>query len=75
MNKTYIDILGGYFFIIMGLLLVIFRKQIAQKTVDFYYELFHAQFTQKGYEVGFLLIGLFFAIFGFLTILGFIKFR
>jgi len=75
MSKVPIDVIGGLISIIIGLLFTIFHKQLAHKTANFYFRLMHFQFGEKGYKIGFLLSGLAFILFGFLTVLQIIRFR
>lgn len=75
MSKSAFDITGGIIAIVVGLFLVIFHRQLAHKTADFYYRLLHVQFGEKGYKIGFLIFGIAFIIFGILTVFQIIKFR
>jgi len=69
------DILGGIISVIIGLCFVAFYKQLGHKTAEFYYRLFHIQFSEKGYQIGFLVIGIIFGIIGLLSVLHIIRFR
>lgn len=75
LSKTVINLIGGIIFIIMGLAFVILRKQLSHRTTDFYYNLLHVQFGEKGYKVGFLIAGIFFVVFGFLTVFQILRFK
>ena len=58
---------------VFGLVMVVFCKVFAKATSDFYYNLFHRRFSEKGYQIAFLIAGIAFIIFGFLSIFGIIK--
>lgn len=75
MNKTTLDTIGGIIIMIMGLAFAIFHKQIAHRTAAFYYKLLHVHFSEKGYQIGFLVVGIVFAVFGLLSIFQIIKIR
>ena len=75
MNKDMIDTLGGGIFVIMGLALTVFHTKLAHKTSDFYYKLFHIQFGEKEYKIGFMIVGISFIIFGLLSIFKIVRFR
>jgi|GEM_PF-5523686 len=59
--------------IIFGFLLLVFCKMFAKMTSDFYYYLLHYRFKENHYQVGFILAGVLFVIFGFLSLFGIIK--
>ena len=75
MNQSMINTIGGIVFLSFGLLFAIFHREIAHKTAEFYYKLLHVHFSEKGYQIGFLLVGVGFAIFGLLTVFQVIKFK
>jgi len=64
MRKEVIDSIGGVLFIIFGLYSSIRYKSLAQKTCDFWFKDWNMPFGVKGYQIGFLLVGIFFAISG-----------
>lgn len=68
-----INTLGGIIFIILGGMLAIFHRQIASRTSVFYYRLLHVHFSEKGYQIAFVIAGMVFIIFGILSICGIIK--
>jgi len=75
MDKNTIGMLGGIISLIAGLVFVILHKQLGQKTADFYYRLLHINFSERGYQVGFLLVGIAFVVFGLLSVFQLIRFR
>jgi hypothetical protein len=75
MNKDLIGILGGSVLIIVGLVLAVFHKKIAYKTSDFYFRLLHIKFPERGYEIGFLVVGILFIILGILSAFKIIRFK
>ena len=75
MNKEIIDTLGGSIFIIMGLVFIVFHTKLAHKTSNFYYKLLHIQSGEKGYRIGFFVVGISFIIVGLLSIFKIIRFR
>lgn len=58
---------------VFGILMVVFCKVLAKSTSDFYYNLFHRRFSEKGYQVAFIVAGTVFVIFSILSIAGIIK--
>ena len=75
MNKTMTDAIGGIIFIIIGLWFAIYHKNLGNKTSQFYYRLFHIKFSEKGYEILFLVCGVSFFIFGLLSVFYIIRFK
>jgi len=75
MDKNITDILGATISVIMGLCFAIFHKQLAHKTAEFYYKFLHIHFSEKGYQIGFLAIGIIFVIIGCLSLFHIIRFR
>jgi len=75
MDKTTLNTIDGLIIIIMGSLFTIFHKQIAHRTMVFYYNLIHTKFSENGYQMIFLVIGLAFTILGLLSIFQIINFR
>lgn len=69
------DTVGGLILIILGLYFAIFHKKVAHRTAEFYYKLFHIHFSEKLYQVVFLIVGIAFAVFGLLSILRIITFK
>ena len=70
-----INTIGGIILLSFGLLFAIFHREIAHRTAGFYYKLLHVHFSEKGYQIVFLLVGVGFAIFGLLTVFKVIKFK
>jgi len=66
---------GSIVLISLGSIFLIFSKQIARKTSNFYYKLLRINFSEKGYQIVFLLVGIIFVIIGLLYILQIIKFK
>ena len=80
MGRNLIDIFGGLFFILLGFLSIIFYKRFARETEKFYSKFrlsrwFSRYYDVEHYEIVFLVGGVLFAIFGFLSVFGLIKFR
>lgn len=59
--------------IIFGLLMIVFCKNFAIGTSNFYYNLFHLRFSEKGYQIAFLIAGIVFIVFGVLSLFGIIR--
>ncbi|MFH1094321.1 MAG: hypothetical protein V1739_09270 [Candidatus Omnitrophota bacterium] len=74
MDRQTIDIIGNIFLVILGFGAAIFHKYIAKITVEQHYKLLHIRFSEKGYEITFLLAGIMFITIGVLSIFGIIKF-
>lgn len=51
---------------IMGGVLLFYHKQLGQSSSDSYYKLFHIRFSAKGFQIVWLIAGLFSIIFGVL---------
>ncbi len=68
MNNISIDTIGGVIFAIMGLCFSKWHKRLGQWTSDFYFKLLNIRFSIKGYQIGFLIGGIIFSIFGLLLI-------
>lgn len=62
-------------FIIFGVSLAIFRSQASQAAVEWNYKLFGVRFNEKGYEISFLVAGVFFVVMGVVTLLRIVEFR
>ncbi len=75
MNKQIVDIIGAILSICFGLCFALFSKQLAYKTANTYYELLHIRFSEKGYRIAFLVVGIAFMIFGILAVLRIIRFK
>jgi len=65
------EIIGGIIFVVLGLYSSIYHKQLGQRTA----ELWNMRFGVKGYQIGFLIIGMAFIIFGLLSTVGVIRTR
>lgn len=67
-----INLFGAIFFIICGLFFSFFHKIIGHYTAEFqcrlFYRLFHTHihFSETGCQMSFLIVGIFFIIFGIL---------
>ena len=75
MRSRLFMILWDSFFIILGIVMVVFYKAFARSATDFYYKLLHYRFSEKQYEIPFILLGIFFIVFCTLALFGVIKFR
>ena len=73
MNRSAIDVFGHIFLIILGLYFIICHKMIAHQAVEAQLKLFHHHYNERGYQIGFLLGGIFFVAVGTLTLSGIIK--
>jgi hypothetical protein len=71
MDNNNIDMIINVIIVIIGFLFVFLYKQIGFKTADFYFKYLHLKFNVKWYQIGFLIIGIAFIIFGFLSFLDF----
>ena len=67
--------IGSIIFIVIGLVFAIFHKQLGHKTSDFYFKLLHINFSEKGYQIVFLVCGIVFITFGILTIFHIIRLK
>lgn len=70
-----IDRLGGACFFILGLIFFIFYKKVGKRVADFQYKFFKIKYPEKLLQIGYLLGGLVFMIFGVLAFFEKIKFR
>lgn len=70
-----VNLLGAIFFVILGLFFSLFHKMIGRLTTEFQYKLLHIHFSEKGYQISFIVIGIVFVVFGILSLLGVIKSR
>lgn len=61
--------IGGVIFVVLGLIFVIYHIQLGHRTAKFYYKLLRIHFSEKGYQIFFLLGGIIFIIFGLLFML------
>ena len=61
--------------VVFGLIAIVFSKAFAKVTSDFYYKLSSVRFSEKGYQVAFVICGIGFAIIGILAIFGIIKYK
>jgi len=61
--------IGGVIFVVLGLILAIYHIQLGHRTAEFYYKLLRIHFSEKGYQISFLLSGIIFIIFGLLLML------
>ena len=83
MNKYLIDTLGGSIFIIMGLCFAIYHKFLGTRTAYYqqkFWDLFHfrASFSEgtiNAIQIMFLIIGIFFIIFGLVLLFHIIRLR
>jgi hypothetical protein len=75
MNRQIADTVIGFFFICFGLWFSLFSKNLGHKTSNFYYRILHIRFSERGYKIAFLVSGIAFIIFGFLTVLRIISFK
>jgi hypothetical protein len=69
MNESFIDTIGGVFFLLVGLYSSIFYKRIGRLAVGFQYKIIHRHFNETGFQICFLLGGIIFVILGILTLL------
>ena len=69
------NIIPGIIFVVMGMVFTAFSQKLAKKTADLYDRLLHARFSEKGYHVAFLVVGLLFLVFGLLSLFGVIRFE
>jgi len=83
MNKGVIDTIGAVVIILVGIGFTIYHKPLGIKAGYYnpkFMKLFHIQIefseaTIRGIQIMFLIIGIFFVIFGFLSIFHVIKFK
>ena len=67
--------LGAIYIILCGLFFLFFNKMIGRSTAEFQYKLLHMHFSEKGYQISFIIGGIIAIVFGILSLLGVIKFR
>lgn len=60
---------------LFGLFLLFFNKIFGHLTAEFQYKIFHIHFSEKGYQISSIIIGILFVIFGILSLFGIIKFK
>lgn len=75
MTKNAIDVLGAITLIAAGFLFAFFHKSIGEKTADFQYRILRVRFSNKGYQVSFLIYGVIFIILGLLHLVGILRFK
>ena len=74
MQTELIDKLGNTFFILFGLCLMIFHKQMANFAIEMWQKNLKINPPNRmGYQLGFLIGGIIFIIFGILSLLGILK--
>jgi hypothetical protein len=61
--------------IILGIIAIVFSKRFAKDTSDFYYNLLHHRFSEKGYQIAFIIGGIVFIFLGILSLSGIIKYK
>ncbi len=61
--------------IIFGILMIVFCKTFAKGTSNFYYNLLHYRFSEKGYQIAFMIGGIASVLLGILFSLGIIKYK
>jgi hypothetical protein len=71
MVKKSTDIISVIVSVVMGLWFSIYHKQLGQRVA----ELWDMRFSVKGYQIGFLICGIAFIVFGFLLAVGIIRTR
>lgn len=68
LNMTRVDLFGAIFSILFGLFASIFHKWAGHSAAEFQYKILHIRFNETGYQIMFLLIGIFLIICGILTL-------
>ena len=63
-----VNTIMGLMFAAAGLICIVFHKKIASGTARFYYRMLHVHFSERGYRIGFLLVGSIFFILGLLSV-------
>jgi len=61
--------------IVFGILTIVFYKIFAKRTSDFYYNLLHYRFSEKGYRIAFIIAGIGFVLLGILSLSGIVKYK
>ncbi len=64
MDSQSINFFVNIAIILMGLLLAVFYKKLGSNTADLYYTLFCIRFSKKAAQLGFLVVGLAFVMYG-----------
>ena len=69
-------IFGGIFFAAFGLLFLLFHSRMSEYAVKKWYEKYpNTKIYEKGYSIGFIILGVAFIAFGILTLSGVIKIK
>jgi len=74
-SKVMINTIMDIACIIFGLSLLIFHKWLGLRTSNFWYKIVPIRISEKGYEIGFLIVGILFIILGLISLLGFIHYK
>ena len=75
MTKNPMNTIGGIVLILMGLWFAISHKRLGLKTSDFYYRLLKVRYSEKYYQLGFLVGGILGIVFGLLAAFQIIPFQ
>ena len=70
------NVIGALFGIVFGLVGVIFHKRLGQKAMEFQKNVFHIHASEtatRGTQVGYLIIGVIFIVFGLIELLKILK--
>jgi len=67
--------LGGMIFVLMGLCFSVLHKQIGDGAAQFWDRVLGIHFSERGYRIGFLLIGILLVAFGLRLIISSIWFK
>ena len=75
MTNEMINIIVGVIFVIGGLVLIIFHKQLASRSIAFHHKLLQLSATKKAIRLWFLLGGIVVLVFGLLFVFQILKFK
>jgi hypothetical protein len=67
--------IGNVVLLVFGICLVIFSKRIASYTSEYWYKVTKNRYSEKGYQIGFLFVGIIFTILSILAIFQIIEFN
>ena len=73
MDNSIINLFVHIFLIALGLFSIIYHKRWGIEAAKFQLKYFHLHYKERGYQIGYLFIGIFFVVFGLLVLLGIIK--
>lgn len=63
------------FLLVLGVFMVVLRLRLSKQAVEWQHWLLGVRFSQRGYEISFVVTGVIFMIFGVLVLLQVVRFK